>query len=109
MKVSVVCVGRARGTVAELIVEYEGRVGHYFTFEAIEVKEAAYRGQPLEDLRADEGKRLLARIQAQTELVALHPPGKLWSSEALATFLTSAPLRGVGTITLIIGGAYGLS
>jgi 23S rRNA (pseudouridine1915-N3)-methyltransferase len=109
MKVSVVCVGRARSTIAELIAEYEERVGHYFSFETIEVKEAPYRGQPLEDVRAEEGKRLLARISAQTELIALHPPGKMWSSETLAKYLAEAPLRGVGAVTFIIGGAYGLS
>jgi 23S rRNA (pseudouridine1915-N3)-methyltransferase len=109
MKVSLVCVGRPRGALAEAIEEYERRVGHYFGFEPIEVKETPHRGQSIDQLMEDEGKRLLARVQPHTELVALHRGGKSWSSEALARYLAGAPLRGVSGVTFVIGGAYGLA
>lgn len=109
MKVEIVCVGKAKGRIAELIAEYERRVVHYFSFEAIEVKETPHRGQPVERVKGEEGERLLARVPAHHELVTLHRPGKAWSSEQLARELAQAALRSVPGVSFAIGGAYGLS
>jgi 23S rRNA (pseudouridine1915-N3)-methyltransferase len=109
MKVEIVCVGRPKGTLAVAIDEYESRIRHYFSFEAIEVKEATGRGRNAEQVMADEGERLLARVPAQHELVALHRPGKAWSSERLASRLGDAALRGLPGLSFLIGGAFGLS
>ena len=109
MRVSLVCVGKPKSPIAEAIAEYEGRIGHYFAaFEVHEVKEAGRRAQP-EQVVAEEGERLLARVPKQHELVALHRPGRAWSSERLARYFTEGDLRGVGGVTFVIGGAYGLS
>jgi len=43
MKVVTVAVGRPRGPVAAAIAEYEKRAARYFSFEAVEVKEEAFR------------------------------------------------------------------
>lgn len=109
MKVEIVCVGRAKGPFADLIAEYEGRLGHYFSFDAVEVKESAHRAQTVERVLEEEGERLLARVPAQHELVALHRPGKAWTSEKLARHLADAALRSAPGISFVIGGAYGLS
>ena len=109
MKLSLVCVGRPRGALADAIAEYEKRVPHYFRFEVVEVKEALARGQPVSLVREQEGERLLARVPTQNELVALHRPGKLWSSEDLSRHLEDAALRSVPGVSFLIGGAYGLS
>ncbi|MEX0911961.1 MAG: 23S rRNA (pseudouridine(1915)-N(3))-methyltransferase RlmH [Gemmatimonadota bacterium] len=109
MKVSIVCVGRPKGALSEAIKEYEGRIGHYFGFDATEVKAATHRGQSIEQVIAEEGERLLARIPNHHELIGLHRSGKPWSSEALARRLAEASLRSAPGITFAIGGAYGLA
>jgi 23S rRNA (pseudouridine1915-N3)-methyltransferase len=109
MKVTLTCIGYPRSPVAEVITMYETRITRYFRFEVQEVKETPNRGQPTEQIVADEGGRLLARIPNQTEVIALHRQGKVWSSEALAGHLGEAGLRSVPGITFVIGGAFGLA
>ncbi|HUE96555.1 MAG TPA: 23S rRNA (pseudouridine(1915)-N(3))-methyltransferase RlmH [Longimicrobiaceae bacterium] len=109
MKVALLCVGKPRGPVADAIEAYEARIGRYFSFEAIEVKETAHRSQPVPRVVEEEGERILARVPQHHELVALHRPGKAWSSEALASHLADAGLRGTAGVAFVIGGAYGLS
>lgn len=109
MKVVLLHVGRARGPIADAIADFEKRVSHYFSFESVGVKETPYKGQSISQLLDDEGKRLLARVPTHNELIALHRPGKQWSSEALAEHLSNASVRSVAGVTFVIGGAYGLS
>jgi 23S rRNA (pseudouridine1915-N3)-methyltransferase len=109
LKVTVVCVGRPRGVLAEGITEYEERASRYFRLEVVEIREARYRGQPLTELMAEEGGRILARVPAQDQLVALHRQGKMWSSEELARALDTANLQGISGYSFVIGGAFGLS
>lgn len=109
MRVGIVCVGQPRGPVADAIAEYERRLTRYFRFTAVEVKETAKRRQTVPQRLADEGERILARVPNQDHLIALHRPGKRWSSEALASFLAKAGLDAVPGVTFVIGGAFGLS
>jgi 23S rRNA (pseudouridine1915-N3)-methyltransferase len=109
MKVSIVCVGRPRGGLAAVIADYEKRAGRYFRFETTEVKESPYRGQPVAQLLANEGDRLLAHVPGQNQLVALHRPGASWSSESLAAYLANASLGGIPGVSFMVGGAFGLS
>lgn len=108
MKVAIVSVGRPRPPLAEAIEQYEGRIAHYFTFESSEVKESGRRDRHVQ-MVDDEGERLLARVPRQHELVALHRPGRAWSSDRLASYLSDASLRSLPGITFVIGGAYGLA
>jgi 23S rRNA (pseudouridine1915-N3)-methyltransferase len=109
LKLSVASVGRPRGPIADAIREYEKRLGRYFAYDAFEVRETPFRGQPIAQLLDDEGDRLLARVPKQNELVALHRPGRAWSSEDLARYLEGAGVRSVPGVTFVIGGAYGLA
>jgi len=110
MKVVTVAVGKARGPVSDAIAEYEKRAGRYFSFEAVEVKEEAFRkAGDAARVRDEEGKRLLARVPAGAEIVALHETGKQWTSQQLADYLVELALRGSPGAAFVIGGAYGLS
>lgn len=109
MKVSLVSVGRPRPPLADAIAQYESRIGHYFSFETHEVKEGGKRGDPVARVVDEEGERLLARVPRQNEVVALHRPGRPWSSERLASYLSEAALRSLPGVTFVIGGAFGLS
>jgi 23S rRNA (pseudouridine1915-N3)-methyltransferase len=108
VKVILACVGRPRGAVADLIADYERRVARYFRFEVAEVKETPKRGPAVEELLLDEADRLLARIPEHAELIALHRPGRPWSSETLAGHLAEGSLKSVPAIAFCIGGAFGL-
>lgn len=110
MRVGVISVGRPRGIIAEAIAAYEKRLAHYFTFAAIEVREQPFRpsgGAAL--VREEEGARLLARVPAGCEMIALEETGRKWSSVELATHLAEAPGRGSHGTVFLVGGAYGLS
>lgn len=109
MKITLLCVGRPRGPIREAITSFEARVGHYFNFTIVEVKETSYRGQPVAQLMEEEGERLLARVPPGSEVVALDRSGTQWSSEALSQYLIDAAVQSIPAITFIIGGAYGLS
>jgi 23S rRNA (pseudouridine1915-N3)-methyltransferase len=110
VKIAILAVGRARGPAAEVVAEYEKRAARYFSFEAVEVKEEAFRKPgDAARVRDEEGKRLLARIPPGAEVVALHETGKQWSSQQLADYLAELAVRGSPGAAFVIGGAYGLS
>jgi 23S rRNA (pseudouridine1915-N3)-methyltransferase len=110
MKLLLLAVGRPRGQAADLIAEYETRAKRYFPLETGEVKEEPFRRPgDAARVRDEEGKRLLARIPAGVEIVALHETGKQWSSPRLAEWLDELAVRGSPGAAFVIGGAYGLS
>jgi 23S rRNA (pseudouridine1915-N3)-methyltransferase len=110
MKLLLLAVGRPRGDAAELIAEYESRAKRYFPFDAAEVKEEAFRRPgDAARVRDEEGKRLLARVPAGVEIVALHETGKQWTSQRLAEWIEELGVRGSPGAAFVIGGAYGLS
>jgi 23S rRNA (pseudouridine1915-N3)-methyltransferase len=57
----------------------------------------------------EEGKRLLARVPAGAEVVALDRRGAAWSSERLARYLDELAIRASPGAAFLIGGAFGLS
>lgn len=110
MRLVLLSVGKLRGPLADAISEYEGRAGRYFSFESREVKEEpATRSREVDQVLAAEGERLLARLPAGYELVALHRTGRPWSSEQLASYLEAAGVRASPGVAFAIGGAFGLS
>jgi len=110
MKLALLAVGKARGPVADAISEYETRIRRYFTFEAVEVKEEAFRrAGDAGRVRDEEGKRLLAHVVPGSEVVALHETGRQWNSEQLSRYLEELAVRGSPGASFLIGGAYGLS
>lgn len=109
MKVMTIAVGRPKGELAAPIALYEERATRYFTFEAIEVKEHRARQAEGRQAMEEEGRRLLARVPAGVELVALHRGGRAWSSERLASYLRELAIRASPGAAFLIGGAFGLS
>jgi len=109
MKIVLAVVGRARKPLVDAIAAYEKRIGHYYSFEAVEVPEVPHRGQPVPQLLEDEGQRLLARVPHPYQLVALDRLGARWSSEELARYLSDLALHATPGVAFVIGGAYGLA
>jgi len=110
LKLTVLAVGKPGPLLAGGIAEYEARAGRYWTLDAVEIREEkAHKGTPLERVRAAESARLLERVPAGAELVALTRGGEAWSSTALARYLEALALHGRAGAAFVIGGAYGLS
>ena len=110
MKATLLVVGRVKGVMADPIREYEQRIRHYFSFEVVEVKEeSASRGRSPQQVMEGEGERLLGRVPAAAEVMALHRTGDAWSSEKLARHLERLAVGSHPGIALIIGGAFGLA
>jgi 23S rRNA (pseudouridine1915-N3)-methyltransferase len=109
VKITLVCVGRPRGPVADVIAVYEKRIPHYFGYEAVEVRETPGRGRSASQVSAEEGERILARVPGQGKVIALHRLGPAWSSERLATWLGEVASHGFPGVSFVIGGAFGLS
>jgi 23S rRNA (pseudouridine1915-N3)-methyltransferase len=109
MKITLICVGRPAPVYQDAIAEYEARARRYWSFDAIEIKaDRAGRNTSEQAIRDAEAARIMKRVPAGAELVALSRTGDAWSSERLAHHLESAGVHGGPDIAFIIGGALGL-
>jgi 23S rRNA (pseudouridine1915-N3)-methyltransferase len=110
VKVLLVVVGRPGVLFADAVAEYEKRAARYWNFEAIEVKEERGRkGLDEEQIRESESQRLLERVPAGIEIIALTRDGQQWSSSDLARYFEQLALSGKQGAAFLIGGALGLS
>lgn len=109
IRVVVAAVGRVRTPgLAEAIAEYEGRAGHYFRFEGVEVPAASLPDERADEARRRESEALLGRIPDDVERVALTRAGKPWSTRDLVKRFAEAQTYGLGGFAFLIGGAHGL-
>ena len=110
MKILLAVVGRPGPLLADAVAEYEKRAARYFNFEAIEVKEERGRkGLDEEHIRESESQRLLERVPAGTDIIALTREGQQWSSNDLARYFEQLAMSGKNGVAFLIGGALGLS
>lgn len=109
MKITIVAVGRVRGALADAVAEYESRARRYWKLEVVEVDAGASGGRDdVEAVRASEEERILARLPAGVEAVALTRDGEGMGSRPLASWLGELGLRSAPGVAFVIGGAYGL-
>lgn len=108
MRVLVVVVGRSRDGFESQIQDYEKRARRYWKLEIVEVPAGAGRATPAEAVRAAEAQRILARIPAELEVVALTRAGKTMDSRELAGYLEEHALRSSAGVAFVVGGAFGL-
>ena len=105
--IRVVCVGRARGPLAEASAEYEGRLARACTFELHEVRE---EGTP-----SLEPREAMLRERARVEpllagfwVVALDRSGVARSSTQLADLVREREERPPQRTAFVLGGPHGL-
>jgi 23S rRNA (pseudouridine1915-N3)-methyltransferase len=100
VRIAIIAVGKVKqaGLRTE-IDEYLGRIRRYARCEEIELKDG-----PDNEVVA----RFRKVIGERTKSVALEVEGVHWSSERLANFLAQCENTDVGTLALLVGGAYGL-
>ena len=106
MRLTLVCVGKPKGSLKPAIVDYEARVARYFGFESIEV--GAGRGT-VSETRADEAEKLLSRIPSDSRVYALTRSGDRCSSLDLSSQFEDLSTYGPGAAVFLIGGAFGLA
>ena len=105
MKYQLVTVGQLkRGFIREGCQHFLARLEKYAKVEVLELKEGKGRA---EEVAAQEGEALLRA--ANGYLIALDERGKEKRSAELAERVTALENQSVGQISLLIGGAEGLS
>ena len=106
MKLRIVHVGKASSLYRDAIEHYLSRIGHYANIEMLATKQA--RRLPREAAIEFEGERLISALGPREIAVALSEEGRAMDSVAFARTIAKLELRS-RPISLLIGGAYGLS
>ena len=109
MKHLLLTVGKPKAAhLAAGIKEYLERLRPYGGGALAVVRPAKAGKRSEAEVLAEEGRRLLARLEPRDLVWALDRRGKAWSSEQWAKNLDQARLSGKGRLVLIIGGPLGL-
>lgn len=110
MKHALLTVGRPKAPyLAQGIDDYLQRLKPYGGGVLIGVRPAKLGPKiPHEMAKAEEGQRLLARLDQRDVVWALEIKGKAWSSLQWARALEKARLSGRSRLVLVVGGALGL-
>ncbi|GAF13123.1 methyltransferase RlmH [Bacillus sp. JCM 19046] len=114
MNISLITVGKLKEKyLRQGMDEYKKRLGAYAKIQEIEVAdEKAPEHLSEEDMRIvkkKEGERILAKIDADTYVIALAIEGKMKTSEQLAKNIEQLGTYGKSKIAFVIGGSLGLS
>lgn len=110
IKIKLVAVGKVKEEYFRAaIAEYAKRLNAFCKFEIVELKEENFRDvdrSTIEKSLSAEGERIKTSLKGYS--VALAVEGKQCSSEELAAKLKNLIDGGVGEITFVIGGSYGI-
>lgn len=114
LSVTLLCVGRLKEQFyKDAAAEYAKRLKGYCKLETVELAEQKLPQKPtLGSIQAAldrEGEAILARLPQSGRVVALCVEGTPLSSEDLARTLGNWTVGGMSSLTLVIGGSYGLS
>jgi 23S rRNA (pseudouridine1915-N3)-methyltransferase len=109
VKLTLVVVGKVKGSLAPAVADYEERSRRYWKLEVVEVGQGPTKGgNDPEQVRAGEGERIRARLPEEGEVWVLNRDGEALSSVALARVLGQRGVEGSPGITFVIGGAFGV-
>ena len=111
VKVKIIAVGKVKEKYfSDGIEEYAKRLSRFCDFSIVEVGEENYvkvDDSLVNQIKEKEGTKILQNIKGYTIAMAIE--GKKTSSEKLAKSIKDLCYKGVGQITFVIGGSYGLS
>ncbi|MFO3689060.1 23S rRNA (pseudouridine(1915)-N(3))-methyltransferase RlmH [Staphylococcus felis] len=113
MKITIVTVGKLKEKYwKQAIAEYEKRLSAYTKIDIVEVPDEKapenMSGKEIEQVKAKEGERILAKIKPQSTVITLEIKGKMLGSEELAKELDQRMIQGASDFTFVIGGSNGL-
>ncbi len=111
MKIKLLVIGKTnKSYFLETEEEYSKRLAKYIAFEKIElpdIKQAKSLTQ--EQLKQEEGKLILNKVDRGAVLILLDEQGKEFSSVEFATWIRDEMNKGPKSIVFVVGGAYGFS
>jgi 23S rRNA (pseudouridine1915-N3)-methyltransferase len=108
VRISLICVGRSRGSpFADDVAHYERLLAHHAKLETHELREAGADPGRREELLRREGTALLERLPDGAFVCALDREGRPLSSPDLASWLEERRRSG-RNLCFVIGGPLGL-
>ena len=113
-EIRIVCVGKLKEAYwRDAVSEYAKRLSRFCTLTVDEVREELLpknaSAKDEENVKAEEGKRILERIPEGTYTILLDVSGKELSSEAFAARLEELAVEGKSRLAFVIGGSLGVS
>ena len=113
-KITIISVGRLKEEFFKSAEkEYVKRLGGFCDLKIIEVIQQQLPSNPssgqIEAALSTEADEILSKIPKGSQVVTLCIEGKLFSSEELSDIVEKNADLGVGSMTFIIGGSFGLS
>ena len=110
IKIKLVTVGTLKEKfLKDAINEYLKRLSRFAKVEIVELEESKIQSKSEEQIKKEEGERILKRIKESDYLILLDLKGEMLSSEELSTKLKNLIDKGVSPLTFVIGGTLGLS
>lgn len=111
MKFKLITLGKTnKSYFIEAEQEYLKRLAKYIQFEKLELPDIKNAKNLTENqLKQEEGKLILSKIEKGSLLILLDENGKEYTSANFARWMRDEMNRGHKTITFVIGGAYGFS
>ncbi len=107
MQIVVAVVGRAQGSIAESVHDFEMRAARYWPLHVREVRSEPARSTLPEHVKAREAERLADALPSTAVIVACDERGAGWTSDAFARWLQSQR-ESARDVAFVIGGAFGL-
>jgi 23S rRNA (pseudouridine1915-N3)-methyltransferase len=110
MRIGLLFLGKTKNSyLAAGIDDFCGRLKRYAEVDVRILKEVKPASKPDLQVKQEEGALLLSHLGPKSFLVALDPGGEQLSSEKLAVCLEGWQDRGINHLTIVLGGALGLS
>jgi 23S rRNA (pseudouridine1915-N3)-methyltransferase len=110
MRIDFLFLGKTKKNyLAAGIDDFCGRLARYAEINLRILKDVKPASKPDLQIKQEEGVLLLAHLEPKSLLVVLDPGGRQLSSENLAAGLGEWRDRGKNHITIVLGGALGLS
>lgn len=111
MKIKFICIGKTgKPFLEEGEKEYLNRLKHYVTVERIEIPDLKNAKKlSFDQIKEQEGKEILSKIQPGDQLILLDEKGKMFTSLEFSNFIQQKFNSGGKAIAFVVGGAYGFS
>lgn len=111
MKIALLVIGKTnKSFLIDGENEYQKRLRKYIQFEKIEIPDLKNAKKLSEaEIKKEEGKLILSKIQPNGLVVLLDDKGKSFASIEFAEWIQDTLNRGYKHVTFVVGGAYGFS
>lgn len=111
MKVSLLYIGKTNQKfVKEGFEMFAKRLQHYCRFQELVIEDIKNAGKmPREELKKQEGEKLLAKVSNTDFLILLDEKGKQFTSVQFAAWIEQLMVQGKTHLIFAVGGAFGFS